>query len=119
MLVGYCWIFFEWLIGHFSTFMVLAASATALVLLFAKHFPSIGKAVGVLLISAPFVAWGMGAYGHPSQGNWPNVANWLAIILSLLAAGAGVAIFSAANDQTEYSDDEKIEVIRHAIGGDE
>jgi len=124
--VASCWIFYKWLVGDFSAKMLLLVGILSLALLLlagiARRFPLIGKAIGLLFIFAPVLAWWSGAYDSAhfrSDGSPAGLIILLFLIfLSLASVWLGITLIRVANDTTEYSDADKVEVIRRAIGGD-
>jgi len=125
MLVGLCWVLFKWWIGDFSTrgLMLVLILMGVLYPLFwvAKRFPLLGQAVGVLLIAAPIVAWGLDVFGlrrGGGDGSWGGLVVLVYWILALAVMGVGVLLIQTARDKTEYSDEDKVDIIRRAMGGD-
>ncbi len=88
-----------------------------------KHFPRLGKAIGYLLIAAPFIAWMAGVFdaahyeGH-GDGTWAYLPRLLYLFLALVSFVFGVIMVRASNDVMEYSEEEQVEMLLETIAGE-
>lgn len=122
-LLASCWVFYKWLVGDFSAkgLLVVGIFSLALLLLtgIAKRFPLIGKAIGVLFIFAPVLAWLKGAYDsthfHSDGSPAGLIILFFVVLLSLASVWLGIILIQVANDTTEYSDADKAELITKVV----
>lgn len=88
-----------------------------------KHFPRLGKAIGYLLIAAPFIAWMAGVFdaahyeGH-GDGTWAYLPRLLYLFLALVSFVFGVIMVRASKDVMEYSEEEQVEMLLETIAGE-
>jgi hypothetical protein len=112
--------------GHSMRSLVVFAFLVSLIAILAwitKHYPGLGKAIGYLLIAAPFIAWMAGMFdsaryeGH-GDGTWAYLPRLLYLFLALVSLALGFMMVRVSKDVLEYTEDEQVEMLLKAMNGE-
>ncbi|MBS1143596.1 MAG: hypothetical protein H6R14_1002 [Proteobacteria bacterium] len=86
-----------------------------------KKAPGLSKVIGYLFIAAPFIAWMAGVFDrsrYHGDGTWAYAPMVLFLFLGLASFGLGVLLIKVANDDSEYTEEEQLELLRKTVTGD-